>query len=140
MFIEDLHATYEVVKENIKSASGDNGDGEDANDVYDPDYELENAGSQEINYAYIVQLIQAYIPSDDEDDSKRTKTEIKEIDDYIDNLGKNNKALAKIMNNLWFQIKMDPEKFRNKQVNELLQTMIDDAREDLIKNLLLKMV
>ena len=133
MFIEDLHATYEVVKENIKSASGDNGDGEDANDVYDPDYELENAGSQEINYAYIVQLIQAYIPSDDEDDSKRTKTEIKEIDDYIDNLGKNNKALAKIMNNLWFQIKMDPEKFRNKQVNELLQTMIDDAREDLIK-------
>ena len=37
------------------------------------------------------------------------------------------------MNDLWFQIKMDPEKFRNKQVNELLQEMIDDAREDMLK-------
>lgn len=133
LFIEDLHATYEVVKENVKSNSNDDGDNDDTGDIYDPDYELENAGSQEINYTYIVQLMQAYIPSDDEDNAKRTKAEIKEIDDYIDNLSKNNKALAKIMNNLWFEIKMDPERFRNKQVNEILQTMIDDAREDLIK-------
>ena len=132
MFIEDLHAAYEVVKDNVKTAEGGN-DGEDDDDSYDPDYELENAGSQEINYAYIVQLIQAYIPSDDEDESQRTEAEKKEIDDYIENLAKTNNTLAKIMNDLWFQIKMDPEKFRNKQVNELLQEMIDDAREDMLK-------
>ena len=63
MFIEDLHVAYEVVKDNVKTAEGGN-EGEDDDDSYDPDYELENAGSQEINYAYIVQLIQAYIPSD----------------------------------------------------------------------------
>ena len=132
MFIEDLHAAYEVVKDNVKTAEGGN-DGEDDDDSYDPDYELENAGSQEINYAYIVQLIQAYIPSDDEDESQRTEAEKKEIDDYIENLAKTNNTLAKIMNDLWSQIKMDPEKFRNKQVNELLQEMIDDAREDMLK-------
>lgn len=132
MFIEDLRATYEVVREKVKEDTDGNG-GNDNDDIYDPDYELENADHQEINYAYILQLIQAYIPSDDEEDSKRTDAEEQEIDDYIENLGKNNKALAQIMSNLWYEVKMDPEKFRNKQVNELLQEMIDDAREDMIK-------
>ena len=133
MFIEDTRATYEVVKEKVKEATGKDKPTTEDDDQFDPDYELENTGRQEINYAYIVQLIQAYIPSDDKENSKRTKAEVKEIDDYIENLGKNNKSLADIVNNLWFQIKFDPEKFRNKQVNELLQNMIDDAREDLIK-------
>ncbi len=134
-FIEDTRATYEVVKEQVREATGGNdGDGQDADDQFDPEYELENTGRQEINYAYIVQLIQAYIPSDTEIGTQRTEAEVKEIDDYIKNLSENNKALADIMQNLWFEIKFDPEKFRNKQVNELLQGMIDDAREDLIKN------
>lgn len=133
MFIEDTRATYEVVKEKVKEATGKDKPTTEDDDQFDPDYELENTGRQEINYAYIVQLIQAYIPSDDKENSKRTKAEVKEIDDYIENLGKNNKSLADIVNNLWFQIKFDPEKFRNKQVNELLQNMIDDAREGLIK-------
>lgn len=133
MFIEDTRATYEVVKEKVREATGKDKSATEDDDQFDPDYELENTGRQEINYAYIVQLIQAYIPSDDKENSKRTKAEVKEIDDYIENLGKNNKSLADIVNNLWFQIKFDPEKFRNKQVNELLQNMIDDAREDLIK-------
>lgn len=133
MFIEDTRATYEVVKEKVREATGKDKPATEDDDQFDPDYELENTGRQEINYAYIVQLIQAYIPSDDKENNKRTKAEVKEIDDYIENLGKNNKSLADIVNNLWFQIKFDPEKFRNKQVNELLQNMIDDAREDLIK-------
>lgn len=133
MFIEDTRATYEVVKEKVREATGKDKPATEDDDLFDPDYELENTGRQEINYAYIVQLIQAYIPSDDKENSKRTKAEVKEIDDYIENLGKNNKSLADIVNNLWFQIKFNPEKFRNKQVNELLQNMIDDAREDLIK-------
>ncbi|AYE61618.1 Type I restriction-modification system, restriction subunit [Lactobacillus helveticus] len=133
MFIEDTRATYEVVKEKVREATGKEKPATEDDDQFDPDYELENTGRQEINYAYIVQLIQAYIPSDDKENNKRTKAEVKEIDDYIENLGKNNKSLADIVNNLWFQIKFDPEKFRNKQVNELLQNMIDDAREDLIK-------
>ncbi len=133
MFIEDTRATYKVVKEKVREATGKDKPATEDDDQFDPDYELENTGRQEINYAYIVQLIQAYIPSDDKENSKRTKAEVKEIDDYIENLGKNNKSLADIVNNLWFQIKFDPEKFRNKQVNELLQNMIDDAREDLIK-------
>lgn len=107
MFIEDTRATYEVVKEKVKEATGKDKPTTEDDDQFDPDYELENTGRQEINYAYIVQLIQAYIPSDDKENSKRTKAEVKEIDDYIENLGKNNKSLADIVNNLWFQIKFD---------------------------------
>lgn len=131
-FVEDLHATYEVVKQHVKEVTDDDNDSEEDEATFDPDYELENVGSQEINYAYIMQLIQAYIPSDKEDEEK-TEAEAKEIDDYIAKLSLTNKALADIMNELWLQIKMDPDRFRNKQVNELLQGMIDDARESLIK-------
>lgn len=130
-FVEDLQATYEVVKENVKEHTSTDEDNDKDDESFDPEYELENVGSQEINYAYIMQLIQAYIPSDKEDEEK-TETEVKEIEDYIAKLSSTNKALADIMNELWLQIKMDPEKFRNKQVNELLQSMIDDARENLI--------
>lgn len=131
-FVEDLHATYEVVKENVKTSRGSI-ETNDLDDIFDPDYELENVGTQEINYTYIVQLIQAYIPSDDKNANyDKNEAETKEIDDYIDSLSKNNKALANIINNLWFQIKHEPERFKNKQVNEVLQGMIDSAREDLI--------
>ena len=65
MFIEDTRATYEVVKEKVREATGKDKPATEDDDQFDPDYELENTGRQEINYAYIVQLIQAYIPSDD---------------------------------------------------------------------------
>ena len=62
MFIEDTRATYEVVKEKVREATGKDKPATEDDDQFDPDYELENTGRQEINYAYIVQLIQAYIP------------------------------------------------------------------------------
>ncbi|WP_246840471.1 type I restriction endonuclease subunit R, EcoR124 family [Lactobacillus xujianguonis] len=133
IFVEETRATYEVVKENIKSARGGEGPESNNDDQFDPDYELENVDHQEINYAYIVQLIQAYIPTVEEVDAHRTGAEVKEIDNYISNLAQNNKALADIMNDLWLQIKFDPQKFKNKQVSQLLQSMIDDARADIIE-------
>ncbi|WP_172993787.1 type I restriction endonuclease subunit R, EcoR124 family, partial [Lactobacillus helveticus] len=55
MFIEDTRATYEVVKEKVREATGKDKPATEDDDQFDPDYELENTGRQEINYAYIVQ-------------------------------------------------------------------------------------
>ena len=54
MFIEDTRATYEVVKEKVREATGKDKPATEDDDQFDPDYELENTGRQEINYAYIV--------------------------------------------------------------------------------------
>lgn len=124
-FVEDLHATYEVVKEHLKKHSQPKQDDEDQ---FNPDYELESWNQQTIDYAYIVQLIQAYLPSEDEEEYKRTKKEAQEIDDYIDKLGKTQPALAEVMTTLWNKIKADPEKYKDKQVNELLQSMLDATK------------
>ncbi|QLL74025.1 type I restriction endonuclease subunit R [Lactobacillus crispatus] len=125
-FIEDLHATYEVIRDQLKPERN-NGD-DSVDDQFDPNYELESWNQQTINYAYIVQLIQAYLPSEDEQEFKRTKKEVKEIDDYIAKLGETNPTVAKLLSNLWNNIKNDPHKYKDQQVNELLQSMIDNTK------------
>lgn len=124
-FVEDLHATYEVVKANLKKKKSND---DNPDEQYDPDYELESWSQQTINYAYIVQLMQAYLPSEDEREYKRTEKERREINDYIDKLGKTQPSLAKVIATLWDQIKTDPEKYKNVQVNELLQSMLDATK------------
>lgn len=131
-FIEDLHATYEVVKEQLKPK--DKKDPNVVEEQFDPDYELESWNQQTINYAYIVQLIQAYLPSEDETEFKRTENEVKEIDDYISKLGETNATVAGLLSSLWDEIKSDPHKYKDQQINELLQSMIDNTKNSEIDN------
>lgn len=127
-FLEDLRGDYKVIRERFAGKGRD----EDVSDI-DFDYELEVVDKQTVDYSYIVKLIQSYIPSDGEEESHMTEAEVKEIDEYIKNLATTNPAAANIIMKLWNKIKADPEKFRNKQVNEILQSMIDDAKNNLLK-------
>lgn len=128
-YVEEMQAAYEVCKENQKKPV-DPIDPEP--EPFDPDYVLESLDHQTINYEYIVQLIQTYIPSEDQSVAI-SKAAIEEIDRYIDRLNKKNPSLAKIMAELWLNIQMDPERYRNRQVNELLQEMIDQAEDKQLK-------
>lgn len=123
--VSELEANYEVVKEQLKQKPS----GENPKDDFDPDYELESWAQQTINYAYILQLIQAYIPADQNDQAKRTDAEVKEIEDYIGKLKATEPEIGDLVEQLWQKVKADPQKYQDKQVNELLQEMIDQARE-----------
>lgn len=131
-FVEDLHATYEVVKEQLKQNREK--DDKVADEQFDPNYELESWNQQTINYAYIVQLIQAYLPTEDETEFKRTEKEAQEIDDYIEKLGQTNSSVAKLLSSLWNEIKNDPHKYKDQQINEILQSMIDNTKKSEIDN------
>ncbi|CCI84933.1 hypothetical protein C5L33_000831 [Lactobacillus pasteurii] len=125
-YVEEMRAAYEVCKENQKKPIDPEPDPEP--DLFDPDYVLESWDQQTINYEYIMQLIQAYIPSEDRSVAI-SKSAIEEIDRYIERLSKKNPSLAQIMAELWLNIQMDPEKYRDRQVNELLQEMVEEAED-----------
>lgn len=124
-FVSDLRGTYEIIREKLKSDSGDEPDDSD----FDFDYELSVEGNQTIDYSYIMQLIQKYIPTENSDINSINKVEEKKIDNYINKLYDKNPSLALIMFKLWHQIKDNPEQFINQNVNELLQEMITSTKE-----------
>lgn len=132
-FVEETKAIYEVVKDNIKKTLPQIDPNVDEQPL-DLDYELETGDKQTVDYRYILQLIQTYIPTDDNESVQKTNAEINEIDTYIDDLSKTNKVMAGLLQSLWDKVKQNPENFRNKQVNEILQTMMDEAYEELIND------
>lgn len=99
----------------------------DPDEPLDIMYELESVHTDEINYEYIITLIQAFIPEEGNDAKELTNKEIEAINSYIDNLGKTNKSLAQIISDMWLQIQMDPEHYRGESVANILQTLVNEV-------------
>jgi type I restriction enzyme R subunit len=117
--IEDYYGKYVNIIEELKS----NKDPEDEIEI-DIEYELESIKTEEINYEYILMLIQSFVPSgNDEMELIREQDEkaVKEIEQYLEDLAKNNPKLAQLMKNLWQDIRRDPEAYRDQNVSILLE-------------------
>lgn len=122
--IEHYHGKYENVLEEIKP------DPEEIDEPIDMDmaYELESVKTEDINYEYILQLIQALVPSYIESEiSPERVSDSKEIDRYINDLKRTNPKLAELMEQLWKAIQAEPEQYRGKQVSGLLEEMIQEV-------------
>lgn len=88
MHLEEYHGKYENVIEEIKAMEQDR-DGNEQIDI-DIEYELESITSDEINYQYILSLIQAYLSQKDAFYEKPSEADIKESNDYLISLEKRN--------------------------------------------------
>ena len=122
--IEQYHGKYENVLEEIKP------DPEEIDEPIDMDmeYELESVKTEDINYEYILQLIQALVPTYIESEmSSELESDSEEIDSYINDLKRTNPKLAELMEQLWKDIQEEPEQYRGKQVSSLLEEMIQEA-------------
>lgn len=122
--IEQYHGKYENVLEEIKP------DPEEIDEPIDMDmeYELESVKTEDINYEYILQLIQALVPTYIESEmSSELESDSEEIDNYINELKRTNPKLAELMEQLWNDIQEAPEQYRGKQVSSLLEEMIQEA-------------
>ena len=94
----------------------------------DMEYELESVKTEDINYEYILQLIQALVPDYiDSEINPKLESDSKEIDSYINDLKRTNPKLAELMEQLWKDIQEEPEQYRGKQVSSLLEEMIQEA-------------
>ena len=99
----------------------------------DLEYELESIRTDEINYEYIVSLIQNMIPEGNEEVVSANDKEKAMIDKYIQNFMKTNKPLGTILNDVWYQIQMNPESYRGQSVMNIIDHMKEEVIEDAIQ-------
>ena len=97
------------------------------------DYELESVKQIEVNYRYLVALLQAHMPEGADAAQVMTDAEDKRISKFIEDYKKSNAKVGEILSQIWFEIKMNPEEFRDQdafaiieqRVNELIETEIE---------------
>lgn len=127
--IEHYHGKYQNALQVIK----DDGENPDIEIEINIAYELESIKTEKINYEYILMLIQAFIPSGDDEYELIARQDEKaatEVNRYIENLGKENQILATLMKSLWDDIHLNPEKYRDQSVSMLMEELSDKAERD----------
>lgn len=132
--VEIYHGNYVNALELLKAEIDDGNDPEVEIDI---EYELESIKIEEINYEYILMLIQAFVPSGNTEYelfAKEDKKATEEIDRYLNDLEKTNPQIARLMRSLWKDILIDPENYRDKNVSHLLEEMIQAKQYAAIKD------
>lgn len=129
--LEEYHGKYENVIEEIKlMEKGRDGNGQIDIDI---EYELESITSDEINYQYILSLIQAYLPQRDTFYERPSETDIKEINDFLTSLKKRNEKFAEEVSSLWEDIQVNPREYEDKYVDMLLERRIEQRIDRLLE-------
>lgn len=127
--IEEYHGKYVNVLEKLRQEK------EDKDDVdVNIEYELESVKTEEINYEYILLLIQAFLPNTHDEKEKQPPAEktVEEINQYLARLKKGNPTLAGLMETLWTNIQANPEAYRDQHVSSLLEQMIQQTINTLV--------
>ena len=99
----------------------------DSQDELDIHYELESVQVDEINYAYILMLIQSMIQQEENDEQTLSDKDIATVDSYIESLNRTNPSLAEIIQNLWTQVQEEPERYRGQSITGVLDQMIESV-------------
>ena len=119
--LEAYLGLYQNILAEIKSRDPEVG----SEDVLDIHYELESVQVDEINYAYILMLIQSMIQQEENDEQTLSDKDIATVDSYIESLNRTNPSLAEIIQNLWTQVQEEPERYRGQSITGVLDQMIE---------------
>ena len=119
--LEAYLGLYQNILAEIKSRDPEVGS-EDELDIH---YELESVQVDEINYAYILMLIQSMIQQEENDEQALSDKDIVTVDSYIESLNRTNPSLAEIIQNLWTQVQEEPERYRGQSITGVLDQMIE---------------
>lgn len=131
--IEEFKGKYVNVLDEIRPEMVDAGPDDLEVDI---EYELESIKTEEINYEYILMLIQSFLPQGDDAYELIPKTDQKavvEVNQYLTDLEKANPKLASLMKQLWHEIQVDPEAYRNQNVSMLLENLIHNTTYELVE-------
>lgn len=131
--IEFYHGEYVNVLEELRASHNDN---EGEVELIDIEYVLHTHRMEEINYHYILSLIQQFLPKEASEPFPQSEKNIEdeEIDNYIETLKKENPKLSEVMSPLWEKIKQDPDAYCGQNITELLDQMIAKTIAHLVDN------
>ena len=119
--LERYLGLYRNVLAELKSRVEDDDDGE----PLDIHYELESIQVDEINYAYILTLIQSLIEQGQSQEKNLSVQDREAVDNYIQSLEKTNPNLAQIITELWREVQEHPESYRGQSIANILDQMIE---------------
>ena len=121
---DDYAGNYLNVLEEIKEQKGGSEDDKaDDNTDFDKDYELIAYSNTQIDYEYIIHLIQNIVAgNEDEEETKESrKKKIEEIKQSIEELRKNNPKVADIMLDLVCEIEQDEDKYKGQSILNIIE-------------------
>src|SRR5699024_11864038 len=100
----------------IKAESGE--DDEEDDIIIDIAYEINSVSKDTVNHEYILGLIQSVMESRITQDESKERVEAKqsEIESYILDLKQSNEKFVNIVEELWKNIKQNPEKYDKEDV------------------------
>ena len=119
--LERYLGIYRNVLAELKSRVEDDDDGE----LLDIHYELESIQVDEINYAYILTLIQSLIEQGQSQEKNLSAQDREAVDNYIQSLEKTNPNLAQIITELWREVQEHSESYRSQSIANILDQMIE---------------
>lgn len=130
--MEEYYGKYQNVLEELRKNIAEDPEIE----PLDIEYDLQTHHSDEINYHYILSLIQRFVPKESYAPEPQFDSGVKsqEVDDYIAQLRIENGKLADLMAQLWRNIQQSPEAYRGRNINELLGEMVNNTIEHLVDN------
>lgn len=130
--IEAFHGKYVNALEEIRE-----GNGELEQLDIDIEYELESIKTEEINHEYILMLIQAFVPSGDDEYELvplEDKKAAEEVNKYIEELAKTNPKISFVMRKLWDNVLDNRENYRDKNVSNVLEDMVQSEEHEIIQD------
>ena len=123
-------AVYKNAVDWIRTITPDPGKVEDTPVLPDIDYQLESVQGIEVNYKYVVALIQSHVLTDEDVEPKPiSKASEERVLKYIRLYSKNNPVLGEILNNIWLEINLNQESFRGKDILVEIHSRIRHIRE-----------
>ncbi len=128
---EDYAAVYKNVLEEIKPELPD--DGED--DVIADDYELVAYSKFKVDFEYIVELLQGFVDSVNNEESGSTEfnSKLKELRETVDEFAAANPKLSILIMQLIDEIEEDKEKYRDKDISVIINQMRHAAADKEIR-------
>lgn len=117
---------HNIIEELRRRKDGDEETGEVPLDI---EYELESIRKDDINYHYILALMQQLI--DQSEDIPQDKKDL--VDNYISDLDKSNPKLSKIVSQLWNQAKEHKSAYEGESMAYQLEEMIDQTISDKVR-------
>lgn len=102
-FITDYQGRYQNILDALTSQGSDDGDGSDSDDtnLADLEYDLELVHVDEVNYQYILNLIQSLADTQSSMAAARQQKRRAEIEAAIEDLRQSNPQLGEIMSQIW---------------------------------------
>ena len=125
--IESFVGQYQNVIEELRRRRDENP--EDEETPFDIEYELESIHTDEINYHYILSLIQTLIENKEHLIGRKERDL---VDNYIEDLNKSNPKLSGMISQLWQEVQTDTEQYQGQSVAHKLDEMIEKTTQQKI--------